>query len=169
MHLHFEAHARHADRFAHVLLAVDDEFLAQHVQDLLIGGNVDRARGLERAVDVEHADLAVLHRNHAGGVEAADVAAGDADEGRADLAIGHQLRFLERALDRGHRGLDVDHHAFLQPLGLVRAHAEDVERAVGADLGDEARDLRGADVQRDDQVFAFLGHQPFTRTANPLG
>ena len=49
-------------------------------------------------------------------VEAADVAAGDAGERRGDLAVGHQLGFLERALDRRHGGLDVDHHALLQAL-----------------------------------------------------
>ena len=116
MHLHFEPHARHADRLAHVFLTVDDELLPQHVQDLLVGGDVDRACGFDRAVDVHHAHLAVLHRDHAGGVEAADMAPGDADVGRGDLAVGHELRFLEGALDRGHGGFDVDHHAFLQSL-----------------------------------------------------
>ena len=164
VHLHLQAHARHADRLAHVFLAVDDEFLAQHVQDLLVGRNVDRAGGLDRAVDVEHADLAVLHRDHPRGIEAPDVAAGDADESRADLAVGHQLGFLERALDRGHRRLDVDHDALFQAFRFVRAHAQDVER-----LGHQARHLRGADVQRDHQVLVFLRHQPFTRTAKPLG
>src|SRR5688572_14049108 len=73
VHLHLQAHARHADRLPDILLAVDDEFLAQHVQDLLVGGDVHRARGVHGALDVEHAHLAVLHRHHAGGVEAADV------------------------------------------------------------------------------------------------
>src|SRR5438105_3719456 len=97
-----ERKARHADRLAHVLLAVDDEFLAKNVQDLLVGGDIHRAGGVDRASDVARTHLAVLDRHHAGRIEAADVAAGDADEGRDDLAVGHQLRLLERALDRRH-------------------------------------------------------------------
>ncbi len=162
VHLDLEPHARHADRLAHILLAIDDEFLAQHVQDLLVGRDVHGARRLERAVDVERADFAVLHRHHAGGVEAADVAAGDADIGRGDLAIGHQLGFFQRPLDRRHGGLDVDDHTLLQPLGLVRAHAEDLERAVRPELRDQARHLRSADVERNDQVFIFFWHVGFT-------
>ena len=42
-------HRRHAERLAHVLLPVDDEFLGQHMQDLLVGRNVDRLRGLDHA------------------------------------------------------------------------------------------------------------------------
>ena len=80
VHLDFQAHAAHAERLAHVLLAVDDEFLVEDVQDLLVGGDVDRLRGLDHAVDVELRDLAVLDRDHAVRVEAADVAAGDAGD-----------------------------------------------------------------------------------------
>ena len=36
VHLGLEPHARHADRIADAFLAVDDEFLRQHVQDLLV-------------------------------------------------------------------------------------------------------------------------------------
>src|SRR5262245_7258564 len=174
MHLDLEAHARHADRLAHVLLAVDDELLAQHVQDLLVGGNVDRPRRVDRALDVERAHFAVLDGDHPGGIEAADVAAGDADEGRADLAVGHELGLLQRALDRCHRRLDVDDHALLQPLGLVAAHAQDFERAVGAQLCHETRHLRGPDVQRHDEVLVVSRHGPQpgssgTRRAKPLG
>jgi hypothetical protein len=98
--------------------------------------------------------------------------AGDADEGRGDLAVGHQLGLFQRALHRGHRGLDVHYHAFLQALRLVAAHAEHGERAVGAELGDQASHLRGSDIQRHDQVLVFLGHQLSSsgrRTAKPFG
>ncbi len=40
-------------RLAHVLLAVDDEFLRQDVQHLLVVGDRDRLRGVHDAVDVE--------------------------------------------------------------------------------------------------------------------
>ena len=77
-------------------------------------GMLTASRRLDHALDVERADLAVLDRHHAVRVEAPDVAAGDAGERRGDLAVGHQLGLLERALDRGHGGLDVHHHALLQ-------------------------------------------------------
>jgi hypothetical protein len=100
--------------------------------------------------------------------------AGDADEGRADLAVGHQLGFLEGALDRSDGRLDVDHHALLQSLRLVPAHAEDLERGVRPQLGHQAGDLRGADIQRHDEVLVVARHgaQPFgpgTRKAKPFG
>src|SRR3954462_3528653 len=49
-------------------------------------------------------------------------------------------------LDRGHGGLDVHPHPLLQALRLVAAHAEDLERAVGAQLRHQTRDLGGPDV-----------------------
>ena len=52
VHLDFEAHAAHAQRLAHVFLAVDDEFLRQDVQHLLVVGNRDRLRRLDHAIDV---------------------------------------------------------------------------------------------------------------------
>jgi len=84
-------------------------------------GMFTAARRVDGALDVERVHLAVLDRHHAGRVEAADVAAGDADEGRGDLGVGHQLGFLERALHRADGGLDVHHHALLQALRLVPA------------------------------------------------
>ena len=65
VHLHFEAHAAHAERLAHVLLAVDDEFLRQDVQDLLVVRDRDRLRRLDHAVDVGLRDFLVLDRDHA--------------------------------------------------------------------------------------------------------
>jgi len=98
----------------HAVLAVDDEFLRQHVEQLLVVGNRHGARGLERALDVARRHLLLLDRHHAARVEGADVAAGDADVDLADAAVRHQLGLLQHALDRGHRRVDVDHHALLE-------------------------------------------------------
>ena len=95
-------------------------------------------------------------------VEAADVAAGDAGVDLADPAVGHQLGFLEHALDRRHRRLDVDDDALLQAARRLRAEADDVERAVGRDLGDDRDDLRRADVEADDQILVVLHHRSCT-------
>ena len=183
VNLYFQPHAGHADRLAHVLLAVDDVLLPQHVQDLLVGGNVHRARGFDHPFHIERGDFPVLDCDHAGRVEAPDVAAGDAGENRSDLAVGHQLGFFQGALDRADRRFDVDDDTFLKALGLVAAHAENLESPVGPDLRDQRHHFRGADVQADDEFLGFLCHvsgQPFafavparsnsgTRRAKPFG
>src|SRR5204862_285611 len=89
--------------------------------------------------------------------EAADVTAGDARIDGADLGPGHQLRFLHRLVDGGDRRLDVDHHAFAQPAGGVRADADHVDPA-GIDLADDAADLGGPDVEPDDDFALLLRH-----------
>ena len=57
VHLGLQAHPGHADRVADALLAVDDEFLRQHVQDLLVGGDRDRLGGIDDVLDVPVADF----------------------------------------------------------------------------------------------------------------
>ena len=56
VHLGLEPHPRHADGIADALLRIDDVFLRQHVQDLLIGRNRDRLGRIDHALDV------ALHR-----------------------------------------------------------------------------------------------------------
>jgi hypothetical protein len=65
---------------------------------------------------------------------------------------------LEHALDRGHRRLDVDHHALLQAARGLRAEADDLEPSVGPHLGHDRDDLGRPDVQADDQILGFLHH-----------
>src|SRR5215469_4801393 len=119
VHLGLEAHPRHADRVTDPFLAVDDELLRQHVQDLLIRRNRHRLGSIDHVLDIPVAHLLVAHTHDSVGVEATHVAAGNAGEHRVDLAAGHELCLLHGALDRLHRGFDVDHDALLQsPRGL---------------------------------------------------
>src|SRR5436190_13058769 len=111
----FEAHAGHADRLADAVLVVDDELLRQDVEDLLVGGEGDGARGVHDPLDVPRRHLAVADRDHAMAVEALDVAPGRAGDHAADLAGGHQLRLLDRPADRLHRLLDVDDDTLAEP------------------------------------------------------
>jgi hypothetical protein len=137
-------------------------------------------------LDIAVGDFAIADRDHAMRVEAAHVAAGDAGVDRVDLAVGHQLGFLDRALDRLHGGFDVDDHALLQAARWLAAHADDLDRAVGRDLAHQRHHLGGADVEPDDDVsVGFLSHcaapscrrtqrcsgvppPPFQPTAKPL-
>src|SRR5581483_5806648 len=114
VHLRLEPHPRHADGIANPLLAIDDEFLRQHVQDLLIGRNRYRLGGIDDVIDIPVRHFFIPDRYHAVGVEAAHVAAGDTGEHRVNFAAGHQLGLFHRALDGLHRGLDIDDHAFFQ-------------------------------------------------------
>jgi hypothetical protein len=70
VHAHLEADAAHADRLAHVFLAVDDEFLRHRVQQLLVGRDVDRLGRLDHARHVGRGDFLVLDRHHAARIEA---------------------------------------------------------------------------------------------------
>ena len=159
VHLGLQAHAGHAERLADAFLRVDDEFLRQDVQDLLVGRDRHRLRRVDHAVDVAGCDFLVADRDDAVRVQAAHVAAGDAGVHRVDLAAGHQLGFFDRALDRLHGRVDVDDHALLQAARRMRADADDFDRAVGDDLADDRDDLRGADVETDDQFpFGFPSH-----------
>src|SRR5690606_29126708 len=81
----------------------------------------------------------------------------------ADLATGHQFGFLDRALDRVHRRLDVDHHAALEAVRRMGADADDFDRLARRVLADDGHDLRGADVEPDDQVLFGLGFHGSSR------
>ena len=94
--------------------AVDDVFLRQHVQDLLIGRDGDRLGGIDHALDIALHHLLVLDGDDAVRIEAAHVAAGDAGIHRMNFTARHQFGFFHRALDGLHGGFDVHHHAFLQ-------------------------------------------------------
>ncbi len=164
VHLGLEPHAGHADRLADAFLRVDDEFLRQDVDDLLVGRDRDRARGVDHAVDVAGRHFLVADRDDAVRVETAHVAARDPGEHRVDLAARHQLGLLDRALDRLHRRVDVDDHALLEAAGRVRTHAHDIDRAVRRELAHDRDDLRRADVEPDDQVSVGL---PSHRSRRP--
>ena len=167
VHLRFQAHARHADRLADAFLAVDQEFLRQDVQDLLVGRNRDRARRVDDALDVFRRHFFVADRDDAVRVQAAHVAAGDARVHRVDLAAGHQLGFFDRALDRLHRRLDVHDDAALQAARRMRAEADDFDATVVRDLADDRHDLRRADVEADDQVAVILSrHRALASSAS---
>src|SRR5690606_28751024 len=120
--------------------------------------DVDRLGRLDDPHHVGLADFLVLDGDHPARVEAADVAARDARVHRADLAVGHQLGFLERALDGIDRRLDVDHDPLLEPARLVLAEPDDLIAAVGPHLRHDGDDLRGADVESGNEVFAVSGH-----------
>ena len=154
---HLEPHAAHAHRVADAFLGVvDDVFLRDGVQDLLVGRHRDRLGGLEHAVEVGIGHFAAGHRHDARGIAALGVAAGNRGVHGADLAAGHQLGLFDRALDRLHRGLDVHHHAALHAARLVRADADHLDLLARRIFAHQRRHLRRADVQAHDQRLVAL-------------
>src|SRR5690606_41899669 len=119
--------AGHADRLLHPILLVDDEFLRQDVQDLLVRRDGHRTRRIDDALDVAGGHFLVADGDDAVRVEALHVAARDAGEHRVDLAARHQLRLLHRALDGPHAGLYAHHHALLQPARWMRTAAAELD------------------------------------------
>ena len=104
------------------------------MQDLLVGRDRHRrATSITRSTSSGERDLLVLDRDHAAGVEAADVAAGEPGVNLADLAVGHQLDLLDdHAGSRPRVASMFTTTPRLRPLDGLRAQADDVESAVRA-------------------------------------
>ena len=158
-----QAHAAHANRVTHPFLIVDDKFLRDDVQHLLIRRQRHRARGLHDLVHIGLGDLAAIaHRNHAMRVLTPYMAGGDSGKHPVDFAIRHQLGLFDRTLNRLNGGLDVDHHALFQSERGMRAHRDDLETPVLAYLANQRRNLGCPHIQRYDQVLVALLHHLFS-------
>jgi len=86
-------------------------------------------------------------------VEALDVACGVSRVDLADLAVGHQLRLFQRALDGVDGGLDVHHHAAAQPARRTRTHTDISSMPSSLISATMQTIFGGADVEADNQVF----------------
>jgi len=81
----------HAEGIVDAVLSIDDELARDHVQQLELGGNVDRLRRFDDTVDVFARYLTMLSgdRDDAARVDRADVIAATPDIDRFDLQPGH--------------------------------------------------------------------------------
>jgi len=138
-------------------MAVDDEFLREHMNDLAIIGKRDRFRGIDGTKDIFPRDLSILVRysNHGSAVEAFDVTAREADMRALDLDTGHELGLVHHPLDGIHCLLEVYDHPFAQSFGSGGADTDDVEAPLFCNFGDDSRDLRRADVEAYDVFVSF--------------
>ncbi len=149
VHVRLQLRAGHADRVVDAVLVVDHELLRQDVEDLALGGDVHGARRRHDALHVlaRHLVIPPGDRHHPAAVETPHVRAGDADEGAVGRAAGHQLRLLDRLLDRGDAGVEVDHHPLAHAARRGGAEAQDVDRPVFPRLADQDAHFRLSDVQ----------------------
>src|ERR1019366_4350641 len=152
VHFHAQAHARHPDRVADAVLAVDHVLTRQDVEDLPGGVDRDRARALEHPLDVAAGDLAAGDGGDAVARRRAHVAAADARVDGADLDAGHRLRALDGVLDRAHRPVDVGDDALAEAAARDRADPEDGDPIGTVDLGDHRADLRRSNVETHDDL-----------------
>ncbi len=152
MHSGFETDSRHTDWLLYAFLTIDDKLLRQNVQDLLVRRNRHRARRIDHAIHVALSDFLFLDGDDAVRIHAADMAARDSRIDRLNPAACHQLGFLDGALNRLHRGLQIDHHPFFQATGRMGSDAHHLDFTVFVCLADDAGDLGGADVQTDDEI-----------------
>ncbi len=159
VYLGLQAYAGHTHRLADAVLGIDDEFLGQDVQDLLVGGDGHGARRVDDPLHVAGGHFLVADSDDAMGIQAADMTAGDARVDRVDLAAGHQLGLFHGALNGMHRGFDIHHHTLLEAARGMGTDADDFHTALRRDLTDDGHHLGGADVESHDEVFFnLLGH-----------
>ena len=147
-----EAVARHADRVPHAVLAVHGVRARDHVDDLPVGGDAHRARGLDDPLHVFFADLVVGPRDgdHAGRVLREEVTTREGDDHRFDALTRHAFGSHRGRLDGRDRFLEVDDHALAQAIGGAFAHADDADwRAGVVRLGYDHCDPAGAKVETD--------------------
>ncbi len=154
-----QPHPAHADRLADPLLVIDDEFLGQDVEDLLIGGNRHRPGRIDHPVHVRLGHLPFLDGGDAVGVETADMATRDAGMDGVNFAARHELRLFHRPLDGLHGGLDIHHDALLDAPRWMGADADDLDPLVVLHFAHQGGNLGRADIQPDQEVlFASSCH-----------
>src|SRR5688572_4479254 len=160
MHVDLEPGAGHPHRRADAVLFVDNEVLRQDVQNLAAGGQRHRLGRVNRPAHVVAGDLAVLagHRDDAAAVESLDVRPRERQMHGVDLDPRHQLRLLNRLLDRIYSRLEVDDDAALDAARLRDSDPDNVEAAVVEAFADNRTDVRGADVEPYEVPFPARHH-----------
>src|SRR3989338_7499196 len=106
--------AVHPDRILDPTLAVHDETLGDHMDDLVVRGRRDRAGGLDGALDVLILDLPVApgYADDPAAFLRDDVAPRDPDPGAGERHAGHPLGLLERPGDARNGLLEVRDRPF---------------------------------------------------------
>ncbi len=123
------------------------------MKNLLVRGNGYRLGGINHPINIRLGHFPVPDRDDAVGVQALDMTTRDARIHRMDTATGHQLRLFHRPLDGLYRGLNIDHHATLEPPGGMRANTHHFDGPVELALADNGHHLGGANIQSDNHVF----------------
>jgi hypothetical protein len=137
MDVGFEALTNHADGVADAVLGVDHKFVRKDVENFAVLGKRDVAGGIDGTADVIAFNVAgaIAESDAAAAVDAADVAAGYADDGGFDGNVGDAFGFFDGAANGADGGVEVDDEAFAEAFGFGRAKREKFHQ-VAVDFSD---------------------------------
>jgi hypothetical protein len=126
MDVGFEALADHADGVTDAVLCVNHKFVGQDMEHFAIFGKRDVAGGVDGAPNVVAFDVAgaIAERDATAAVDAADVAAGYADDGGLDGNVGDAFGFFDGTANRTNRGIKIYDETLAQTFGFGRAKRE---------------------------------------------
>ena len=110
MYIGFETLANHADGIANAILRIDPEFMREDVEYFAVFGESDVASGIDGAANVVALDVsgAIAEGDATAAVDAADMAAGHADDGGFNGDVGHAFGFFDGPADGAHGGIEID-------------------------------------------------------------
>ena len=142
------------------MLLIDDVFLWNVVQQLVIATQRHGTRDLVDARDILRADLFGADRHDAGRAARGNVLPGDPARDVIDARARHPFGVFECGGDGPHRLVDVAHHATPHAAVFREPDAEDLRqwgtRQVARDLRDDPARLGAAEIESGDE--AALGH-----------
>ena len=102
--------------------------------------------------DVIHillAHLLIGDRHHTLLVAAFDVASRDAEEHRADVAIGHHLGLIDRTLQRFDHRLQIVNATLVHSARGMGAQPDNIDLTIRQDLSHQYGHLGGANIKSD--------------------
>src|SRR4051812_6093634 len=152
VHVHLDARAQHAHGINNPILTIHQEVLADGVEHIIFGREIDGLRILDHVLHVFASDFAVRGDNRMDPAisEAADVAAGHAEIDASDFDIGHLFGFDDGIANVLRRSRGVRNFPFANAAGAALAEAGDVQSAGGINFADDGTDLGCANFQSDD-------------------
>src|ERR1043166_3688323 len=152
MHVHFNASAEHIHRIGDAVLSIHQKVLANGVNDMILGRQVDRLRVLDAVLDIVLGNFPVggYNRMHATIVKTAHMTSSHPKINAANFDVGHLLGLDDGVayvfLGKGSIGnLPLSHTARTR---LSEAH--DIQRAIRAEFSDHSAHLGCADFQSND-------------------
>ena len=156
MHVRFEMLADHSNGVADAVVRVHDKFVRKDVKNFTIFGKGDVARGVHGSLHVVAFDVArtIAERDAAAAVNAANVVAGDADEGGFNGNAGDGFGFFDGAANGTDGGIKIDDEPLAEAFRFRRAERQKFHLLFD-NFGHEHAGFRTADVQAYD-VFILL-------------
>jgi hypothetical protein len=136
-------------------VTVEIKLLRENVKHFAIFGERDAAGGFDGAANVVALNIARPRGNgdSSTAVDAAHVAAGNANTGRLDRNANDAFGFFDGAADRADREIEIDDLAFAPAFGFGGAERGEFHGAVFVLLADERTGLGAADIERYNVAF----------------